>query len=108
MKPAFEQLRDFVFLPQRVLQRLNGGPVVATLFPWLLLATRTLIAEPAVQTLVYKRVGSLEIKPDVYQPAVGQSPRPVIVYIHGGSLINLGRNGINPWSTSRPTTPPHS
>ena len=50
--------------------------------------------EPRVETFVYKRVGTLEIRADVYQPTAGQTPRPVIVYIHGGSLINLGRDGI--------------
>ncbi len=52
------------------------------------------VAEPRVETFVYKRVGTLEIRADVYQPTAGRTPRPVIVYIHGGSLINLGRDGI--------------
>jgi acetyl esterase/lipase len=58
------------------------------------LAAAALVAEPRVQTFTYKHVGSLEIKADVYQPAVGRPPRPVIVYIHGGSLINGGRDSI--------------
>ena len=60
----------------------------------LLLEAAASVAEPRVETFVYKRVGTLEIKADVYRPTAGRTPRPVIVYIHGGSLINLGRNGI--------------
>ena len=52
-----------------------------------------LSAAPAPETFVYKRVGALEIKADVYRPAATSDvrARPVVVYLHGGSLINGGR-----------------
>ncbi len=79
----------------KTLPRFNRCVIRTMAFlPGLLLAVAALVAEPRVQTFTYKRVGSLEIKADVYQPAVGRPPRPVMVYIHGGSLINGGRNGI--------------
>lgn len=53
---------------------------------------------PTFETLVYKRVGNLEIKADVYanqlKPAV---LRPVVVWIHGGALINGYRTGVPKW-----------
>ena len=51
-------------------------------------------APPLRETLVYKRVGALEIKADVYRPAGEAHTRPVFVYFHGGSLINGGRQQI--------------
>lgn len=48
-------------------------------------------APPGRQTHVYKRVGALEIKADVL-PATGfPGPRPVVIWIHGGGLINGSR-----------------
>lgn len=49
---------------------------------------------PAFDTYTFKKVGTLEIKADVYRPARDQPRRPVVVYMHGGSLINGGRNSI--------------
>lgn len=47
---------------------------------------------PPMTTYVYKRVGALEIKADVL-PATGfTGPRPVVVWIHGGALINGSRD----------------
>lgn len=52
---------------------------------------------PAPATFVYKTVGGLEIKADVYAPAA-PAPRPVVVYIHGGSLINGRRQSVGKWA----------
>jgi acetyl esterase/lipase len=46
---------------------------------------------PATKTFTYKRVGALEIKADVVPVAGIAGPRPVIVWIHGGALINGSR-----------------
>jgi len=46
------------------------------------------------QTYVYKTVGKLEIKADVYRPD-DRVTRPVVVWIHGGALINGHRAGVN-------------
>ncbi|MDA7866767.1 alpha/beta hydrolase [Verrucomicrobia bacterium] len=46
------------------------------------------------QTFVYKRVSDLEIKLDVHR-ANDNLKRKVAVWIHGGALINGGRQGIN-------------
>jgi acetyl esterase/lipase len=45
------------------------------------------------QTHVYKTVGNLPIKADVYRPGDGVV-RPVVVWIHGGALINGHREQI--------------
>ncbi len=46
---------------------------------------------PTPDTYTYKTVGTLAIKADVYRPGSAPSSHPVVVYIHGGSLINGGR-----------------
>lgn len=46
------------------------------------------------QTFVYKKVGALEIKLDVHR-ADDELKRKVVVWIHGGALINGGRQGIS-------------
>lgn len=53
---------------------------------------------PEFETLTYKTVGKLEIKADVY--ALNLQPealRPVVVWIHGGALINGFRTGVPQW-----------
>jgi acetyl esterase/lipase len=50
--------------------------------------------KPKLQTYVYKKVGDLEIKADVYQYD-DDKVRPVVVWIHGGALINGHRAGIS-------------
>lgn len=47
-----------------------------------------------IQTFVYKKVGELEIKLDVHR-ADDELKRKVAVWIHGGALINGGRQGID-------------
>ena len=46
-----------------------------------------------VTTHTYKRVGKLAIKADLHRVA-DASVRPVVVWIHGGALINGHRGGI--------------
>jgi acetyl esterase/lipase len=48
----------------------------------------------AVTTHTYKRAGDLEIKADVHRPD-DDVTRPVVVWIHGGALINGHRAGID-------------
>ena len=43
-----------------------------------------------MQTFTYKKVSDLEIKADVHRPG-DEVRRPVLVYIHGGALINGGK-----------------
>ncbi len=51
-------------------------------------------AQVSKQTHVYKKAGGLEIKADVYR-SPSDSPRPVVVWIHGGALIMGHREGID-------------
>ena len=51
-----------------------------------------------VTTFTYKKVGDLEIKLDVHR-APDKKIRPLAVWIHGGALINGGRQGIGPART---------
>src|SRR5688572_19381622 len=52
--------------------------------------------KPAVArvTHTFKRAGDLEIKADVHR-LDDREVRPVVVWIHGGALINGGRERIN-------------
>ena len=64
--------------------------------------TSVLLASPVIaqdskikaQTFVYKTVGELEIKADVHR-SDDELVRPVVVWIHGGALINGHRAGIS-------------
>jgi acetyl esterase/lipase len=53
-------------------------------------------ADVEKQTHVYKKVDGLEVKADVYRPAVGgdAKKRPVVVWVHGGALINGHRDSV--------------
>jgi acetyl esterase/lipase len=51
-------------------------------------------AAPSRTTYVYKRVGELEIKADVYRP-VGDAICPVLLWIHGGALVMGDRGGVD-------------
>jgi acetyl esterase/lipase len=48
------------------------------------------------ETYTYKRTGDLSIQADVYRTA-GQDERPVVVFIHGGALINGHREWVPQW-----------
>jgi acetyl esterase/lipase len=50
-------------------------------------------AEIDIKTFTYKEVGNLEIKADLLQTS-HEGPCPVVVWIHGGALINGGRQDI--------------
>jgi acetyl esterase/lipase len=50
--------------------------------------------KPVKQTVVYKRVGDLEIKADVFH-YTDSTTHPVVVWLHGGALINGNREGIS-------------
>lgn len=51
-------------------------------------------ANPIKSTEVFKRVGDLEIKAEVYSYG-DDKVRPCVVWFHGGALINGGRQGIS-------------
>jgi len=51
---------------------------------------------PPPATFVYKTVDHLGIRADVHAPA-GPGPHPVVVYVHGGSLINGRRQSVEKW-----------
>ena len=53
-------------------------------------------AEVQKVTYTYKKVGDLEIKADVHR-ADGDDLRPVVVWIHGGALINGHRESVPKW-----------
>lgn len=55
-------------------------------------------AEPSHdwRTLVYKRAGTLDIRADVLE-ASGPDVRPVVVWLHGGALINGHRASAPKW-----------
>ena len=46
-------------------------------------------------THTYKTVGNCDIRADVYVPPAGVIRKALIVYIHGGALINGSRKGVN-------------
>ncbi|KAL5360632.1 hypothetical protein BJX96DRAFT_165303 [Aspergillus floccosus] len=55
----------------------------------------------AMETVVYKRVGDLDIHADVYYPVEGSGDRklPVALMIHGGSHMLFSRKDIRPAQT---------
>lgn len=64
----------------------------ATICTILLLRAFASAATPGAETFVFKQVGDLAIKADVHRPERGAGPHPVVVWIHGGALINGGRS----------------
>ena len=74
--------------------------VASSLFVALLTCGRLLAAEPPhgaptwhKETAVYKIVGPTDIEADVYRRN-GDTPRPCVVWIHGGALIMGSRQGV--------------
>ena len=81
---------------------MNGIRVAGSLAIWSLAALvipALARAEINKMTHTFKRVGDLEIKADVYQPeqAKGGGKLPVVVWIHGGALINGHRESVPKW-----------
>ena len=62
----------------------------------ILASTQHAAAEDQItmKTYTYKKVGDLEIKADVYR-VNDETIRPVVVWIHGGALINGHRAGVS-------------
>jgi acetyl esterase/lipase len=52
-------------------------------------------ASPEKVTVVYKQAGGVDIKADVYASAAA-GPRPAVVWIHGGGIINGHREQLFP------------
>src|SRR4051794_5351959 len=52
-------------------------------------------AKVGKKTFVYKKVGGVELKADVYRTD-GDGVRPVVMYVHGGALMAGEREAENP------------
>lgn len=76
--------------------RLKAGLQTVGLLSTLLVTATMFAADAPRQTFVYKHVGKLDIKADVIASAAKQ-PRPVVVWIHGGALINGHRESVPKW-----------
>ncbi|MDP2578284.1 MAG: alpha/beta hydrolase [Candidatus Palauibacterales bacterium] len=50
---------------------------------------------PAIRTYTYKTIGRLALRADVFAPRA-ETPRPVVVWLHGGTLIFGSRRWIKP------------
>ena len=59
-----------------------------------MLNTSVVLAEVRKETLTYKTVGDLKIQADVFRHD-DDKLRPVVVWLHGGALINGHREGID-------------
>ena len=68
-------------------------PTLLSLVVSLLPVARAAQETSTTTTYVYKKVGALEIKLDAHRPN-DTVVRPLAVLIHGGALINGGREGI--------------
>ncbi|MBP86283.1 MAG: hypothetical protein CMJ64_06160 [Planctomycetaceae bacterium] len=64
------------------------------LVAWSLGSSQGAEKKTMLKTYTYKKAGDLEIKADVYR-ADDETIRPVVVWIHGGALINGHRAGIS-------------
>ncbi|KAF2207908.1 hypothetical protein CERZMDRAFT_101931 [Cercospora zeae-maydis SCOH1-5] len=49
------------------------------------------------KTIVYKTVGALQIPLDIYLPAGQSSKLPILLWYHGGGLLQGHRNQLTPW-----------
>jgi acetyl esterase/lipase len=80
-------------LDRRWFLKLLGAAAVPTA------VSRRLAAQPAaggVKTYTYKFAGGCDIQADVVT-GEGSASRPVVIWIHGGGLINGSRKGIPPY-----------
>src|SRR6187200_932456 len=64
----------------------------------LLMFTGRALAEVKKVTHVYKKAGDVEIKADVIRED-DEKVRPVVVWLHGGALINGHRESVPGWLT---------
>lgn len=71
--------------------RTAHGTILASL---LILIAPPCFAEVRMTTLTCKKVGDLEIRADIYRDE-GDTPQPVLVWLHGGALIMGNRGGID-------------
>lgn len=80
----------------------HGRNVILSFLNWGLGVTVLMSASYAAEssqetrTFVYKRVGELEIKADVSFASESKT-RPVVVWLHGGALINGHRESVPMW-----------
>ncbi|MSU64605.1 MAG: alpha/beta hydrolase [Opitutus sp.] len=83
-----------------MLRRVITFASLALLFCGSAKAAAAAVTLPAPRTLTYKTIGQLEIKADVFEPAAPGS-RAVVVYLHGGSLINGRRDAVQNWAPAQ-------
>jgi acetyl esterase/lipase len=76
----------------------SPGAFAGTLLAWSLslwlAGTQVLAAQPPKTTVIYKRADGVDIKADVFADAAAK-PRPAVVWIHGGGLINGHREQLS-------------
>ena len=78
----------------RVMLRTAVHRILMSFFAIALAGSCVSADEPTRRTVVYKRVGELDIKANVYSYD-DQQVRPAVVWIHGGALINGNREGVS-------------
>lgn len=49
------------------------------------------------KTIVYKTVDALQISLDIYLPSGSSSKAPILLWYHGGGLLQGHRNQLTPW-----------
>jgi acetyl esterase/lipase len=79
--------------------QLRSGLLKVALFVAAVQISRGAETEPpkiVQESVVYKRLGDLEIKADVHH-FKDEKLRPVVVWLHGGALMMGGREGRFPW-----------
>lgn len=86
-------MRSAVLLKVSAIHHVTGR-ILASAIILLAAAKNGSGAVPKPSTYVYKRADNLDIQADVYRPASAQGLHPVVVYMHGGSLIGGDRSKI--------------
>src|SRR5262249_17125326 len=90
------ELPDWEGMAMRATRTAWGRPLSAALYGIFLLSPNRAGADKpdfAKKTYTYKTVGEIKIQADVYR-ADDAELRPVVVWIHGGALINGSRNSV--------------
>jgi len=75
---------------RRFLRRLGIGTAATAIYS----GSHLMSADVKPKTYTYKKVGNLSIKADVYR-SDNNKQQPVLVWIHGGALINGHRAGVS-------------